>query len=738
MLGLIAHQESVAKPISSFVVINNGQYRVTPTRVLVKRSDSSDDDEDSSSSSSSTKTKNTKCTGSKQQCELPTNSKHTTAVTVGVAVAIPVAVVIILLCVILYIVYRRSKKEAQEDNDPDFEGDSEYLPHQNTYEMHNQFSSSDSNQFMKEKVDQAFYNGMSMAPPGAAAQGYPQPRSINGDNPFSNRNSSWTADPFQLPETENTDSLREFAKQVQNDGFGGYQLASRNGSQVSLHNNDQNSFISTSRLSNMRIMTNQSDLNNPIVVPTDGNMRSRSNSKNNSPLKMETTDVGGTAVINNNGPEGHDPSARKLVFSQEVETFDNDDDDDDDEFVFENKNAPHNTEIKPQHLNVSSKHLNDEDNQYASNIPLSPEEENIQRMKSIYKVYLDQNESAHDQNGGDDQKVVSATTSPQKQPEPVENLSPSPQKDTVPVTQHVDIPQVHIQDDSTSNQNQVEEEGDNQNNNSVDNNLDVNRMSRRVASSIYSEAPVQAYQSQLQHQSYGFDQNYNQDPNFGMMQQQSYGYPPQQQTYNNYPPLPNMPSQYMHPQTLEQIDELPMPSKLINSSSSNSLTSFKQSTKLQPQSSNMLQPAWLNGTALNPMDHPEMFYSNNTDDMMMMNRPAYAGNSSMSFVSNNSQVSNIVSPHQMRKSIVMTNPAELQAPTTYKPAGSLRNLGPQQPIGMDPYYQQQQQQIQSRVSGILENNDMVQPPSVGGILPHSGSQEDLRKQLGSSDNYTVQ
>lgn len=745
MIDLIAYAGE-SDPVTSVLSnINEDQYRVNLTRILVKRSDDNssddnDDDDSSSKSNNSSKTskdKSTKCTGTKQQCQLPTNSKHTTGVTVGVAVAVPVAVVIILLIVIFYIVYKRSKREAQEDNDPDFEGDSEFLPHHNTYEMHNQYSSSDSNQNMREKVDNAFYNGMSMAPPGVSQQQYPQPGSINGANPFSNRNSSWTADPFQLPETDNADSLREFAKQMQNDGFGGYQLASRNGSQVSLHN-DQNSFISTNRLSNIRVVTNQSSLNNPIVMPGESRMASVHNSKNTSPLKNSSS-------VTNKQHHQQNLSSRKLDFSQEVETFDNEDDgearDNDDGFEFENNNST----TQPQHLNVETNDpQQNEDNQYASNIPLSPEEENIQRMKSIYKVYLDRNETvrdpstthhvegeeAHIEQNDLTQHSVSATISSQKQ-DP--NVDMGPQ-------QAMNVPQIQIQEATSVSAVTAEN-----NDNTSDNNLQTSRMSHRIASSIYSEAPVQAYHSQLQQQQqqqYGYDQQpqqygYNQDPNFAMMQQQQqYGYPQQQQMYNNYPPLPNMPSQYMHPQTLEQIDELPMPSKLVNSDSSHSLTSFKQVTKSQQQlqqQQNILQTARLNGTALNPMDHPEMFYTNNDG---FMQQPQMPNNSSMSFVSNNSQMSNVISPHQMRKSIVMTNPAEFQPQASYKPAGSLRNIQPQQQ--MDPYYQQQQQQIHSRVSGILENTDMVQPPSVGGILPHNGSQEDLRKQLGSSGNYAVQ
>lgn len=765
MIDLIAYQGS-SSPVVYYSTIRDIRYDITPTRTLVKRSDDSSDSSSTSKHATKSKSEDSKCTGSKQQCELPTNSKHTTAVTVGVAVAIPVFVVIVILCAILYVVYKRSKREAQEDNDPDFEGDSEYLPHQNTYEMHNQYSSSDSNQVMKEKVDQAFYNGMSMAPPGASMQQYPQRGSMGTGfgsmppNPFennnggnTNRNSSWTADPFQLPETENADSLREFAKQIQNDGLGGYQLASRNSSQVSLHN-DQTSFVSTNRLSNMRIMTNHSDMNNPILVPNETSddkirMISQTASRHTSPLKNDhgTNHLVEDTDTTNYNDNTQNLSSRKLDFTEEVETFGNNENNFvDDGFEFE-VNDNNNNRVEPQHLVVNDKEVNDDE--YATNIPLTPEEENIQRMKSIYKVYLDKNEvtgqdprlsyNEYEMEDPDTIQEPHDDIPPQPQPQPQQEfVDTSPQKESQVTEQSkVNIPQIQIQQDMTENVQPSTELND-------ESNLNDNRISHRIASSIYSEAPVQAYQSQYQQQfnynpqqqqqQYGYDQQ----PAYDMMQQGGYN---QQQMYNNYPPLPNMPSQYIHPQTLEHIDELPMPSKLINSNSSHSLTSFKQGNKQQQLQQMNLQTARLNGTALNPMDHPDMFYSNNGDQMygMNMQQPQYPGNSSMSFVSNNSQSSKGPSPHQLRKSVVMTNPAELQMATTYKPAGSIRNLGGNGMINndqMDPYYQQQQQ-INSRVSGLLENNDMVQPPSVGGILPHSGSQDDLRKQLGSSDNYNV-
>ncbi|KAK5960296.1 Skg6p PWA37_002366 [Arxiozyma heterogenica] len=731
----------------TYSTIYKNAFRPTPTKVLVRRADSSSDN-----NSSASKTKNTKCTGSKQECELPANNKRTTSITVGVAVAVPVAFVAILLCIILYIIYKRSKKEEQEDNDPEFEGDSEYLPQHNTYEINHQLSSSDSNQYITEKNNHAFYNDMPMAPPSAAIQQYPHPM----PNPFSNRNSSWTTDPFQLPETENVESLREFAKQVQNDGLGGYQLASRNGSQLSLHNRsmnmDQASLTSVNRMSNMRVITNHSGSANPVIITngsTNGHIVSTFNSKNGSPLK----DV---SSINKNEEKNNfvnmDPE--KLTFVQNVQPIDHEDEDNFDfEYRNDRDNITNDNNINNNHNNsninqeklsdkidenkyeYTDRHRLDNEREYASTLPLSLEEENIQRMKSIYKVYLDKDENIYeltnkkvDDHEDMNNMNISSNVNPQEynNRDFSNNLTSSIHdlSNSILENQNVNKSQVKIEG---YDEQDVEHNKDNEYND-----LNDNRISHRVASSIYSEIPSSAYiptSSQLpvqQQQQCGYDYNSNipmQQPQF----------------YNNYPPLPNIPSQYVHPQTLEEIDELPIPAKLIHSNSSHSLTSFRQASKFQQPQSQLqlpgLQPARINGTAVNPMDHPEMFYSNNADEIYnghFQQQPQYPNNSSMSFVSNNSQMSNIASPYQMRKCIVMTNPAELQVSTTFKPAGSIRNLGPQQQQG-DPYTQH----IHSRVSGILENNDMIQPPSMGGILPRSGSQEDLRKQLGSSNNYNI-
>lgn len=116
------------------------------------------------------------------------------------------------------------------------------------------------------------------------------------------------------------------------------------------------------------------------------------------------------------------------------------------------------------------------------------------------------------------------------------------------------------------------------------------------------------------------------------------------------------------------------------------------------------------------------------------------------FYSNN-QVStqnngSAVAPYQMRQSVVMTNPSELSLPTKFRPAGSIRNVSGMNTRNnsmttqMNPYYQQQAA-YNSRVSGLLQEEDVLHPSGIEGILPHNGSPDDLRRQLGTSHNYNI-
>ncbi|CAI4036736.1 hypothetical protein SMKI_16G0470 [Saccharomyces mikatae IFO 1815] len=192
------------------------------------------------------------------------------------------------------------------------------------------------------------------------------------------------------------------------------------------------------------------------------------------------------------------------------------------------------------------------------------------------------------------------------------------------------------------------------------------------------------------------------------------------------------PSSLEHPQNYENIGELPTPTQLVFSASSHSLTSFKGRPK-PPKSLKHVPAARLNGTAVNPMDHPEMFYSSPTKVT-----------SAIPFIKQPC----VPLPYQLRKSVVMTDPSNLSMKTRYRPAGSLSTLVRAQhlpgsssttttssPLSRRPTTQQNV--INVRVSGLLDDSDVFQPPSVGQILPFSASVDDLRKQLGASHDYEI-
>ncbi|CAI6531781.1 AIS_HP2_G0020890.mRNA.1.CDS.1 [Saccharomyces cerevisiae] len=197
--------------------------------------------------------------------------------------------------------------------------------------------------------------------------------------------------------------------------------------------------------------------------------------------------------------------------------------------------------------------------------------------------------------------------------------------------------------------------------------------------------------------------------------------------YYNYSP-----SLLEHPQTFESMRDLPTPTQLAYSTSSRSLTSFKG----RPKPSNAVKyipTVSLNGTALNPMDHPEMFYGTCTE----IPSAAYLTKQAC-----------MPLPHQLRQSIVMTNPADLSVRAHYKPAGSLSHLMRAQHLpGSSPatttssFLSQPSPMIPKvinvRVSGLLDDSDILQPRSMGEILPFNASADDLRKQLGSSHNYEI-
>lgn len=556
------------------------------------------------------------CSSSDKSCRKHSDSN---AVTVGVAVAIPVGCVLILFCVILWIVYRRNKRESQDDNDPDFQGDTEYLP------------SPEQKEFPLRCVTQD-NDEESYLPPNHAR--------FVGDRFSGKRNT----DPFVLPEA-NDSSLRDFARQLHDEEYGPYRLASnsnsRVASQVSLPFEKNEVRISHNVGSPLSPYTStdfnytQSDKTPPSDSPLSSNPPLEQ-----SPVKSAAGEVTRQYVEDHSGYEAEHSRAETTA------------------------ERPYSIDMGNVLNKLDQSIRNDLQREPDDDhvIGISPaEEENIQRMKSIYKVYLDRDGT---------------------------------------------VKQRRIDDEEDQDQGQEIEEASAT---EPSNNLIAPSESHRVASSIYSAVPpLQPYPEEQ------YNNSRSQGPHY---------YAPQQQYPMHYPQQPAFfpqQQQYAHPQTLESIGELPSPAYLPSSSSTHSLTSFRHKNK-QPQ----LQPGVINGTAVNPMDHPEMFYMGN--------------NGSYHSFQNTGQPA---APHQLRQSVVMTDPSQLTAGFKYRPAGSIRSASAANTrtntmtSRMDPVLQQQQA-YNSRVSGLLNEEDVLQPPSVGQILPYSGDSDELRRQIGTSHNYNV-
>ena len=689
--------------------------------------------ESSTSSSSSHKSSSTKCGGKK--CHYP--SDHSNGATVGVAVGVPVAVCLVVFAVILVILYKRSKKEAQDDNDPEFEGDVEYMPHMGTYFP--QIDSSNSGGSMEFKDDRMFQD--------TTPYYLPQQHISQPLNPFeSSARSSRirSVDPFQLPENIEFNALRDFAKQVDGPSIGGYHIASssRNASHVSLptdHGTNsmfmqdggyQNN-LQTCGLDFVRPEANPGFNRNSQISESTDNDTSLNSVLLTSPVKSV---VGQANQYYSHDISGFDAEQsgidltvdRSIANDKYVQYPDARNILPDESFEFETTQEPE--------LNSSKRNTEEDGEDKIYKFEYEDEEEddeNIQRMRSIYQVYLDRNE-----------------TMKQASSQDTDNKLPVKQLDG-PV--NAQLGDSNLDGSNSSYAENTGTQGTQHLGEELQENVPIEaeeeKKHRRTVSSIYSEIPQLIDQPSLpQHQ---LQKQYTQEQ-YTQEQYPQEQYPQEQYPQEQYPTssqqsFANQPQyyiqpvlvqhQYLHPQTFEEFEELPTPSQLAHSNTIDSLTSFNKPK--QPQLTR-LQTARLNGTALNPMDHPEMFYKKQGDQFS-----AYQQSISGTPTQDNSQ--NAPKPYQLRESIVMTDPSDLSILTTYKPAGSFRNISSfnsrnnslMSQSNPYPQQQQQQQQINSRVSGLLDSTDVVQPPSVGDILPHSSSNEDLRKQLGHSSNYNI-
>ncbi|SCU88927.1 LAME_0E01640g1_1 [Lachancea meyersii CBS 8951] len=662
-----------------------------PSRLLLPRADSTTKSQSSSSKSTSSGSSTSKCNGS--SCTKPTDDSQSYAV--AIAVVVPVFVVCLVLAFVLYKVWKRGKKEASEDNDPDFDGDGEYLP------------SDEQNMKFRELSAPGTFTDSNFEDLELKSQSHATPSHACTPN-----KSHFPLNPFQLPRGDDAEELRSFARSVNNHELDAYKLASRSVSEVSLVRSDR--IFQRPQILARNGKSSSFTSSNMISVESASNWAA-----NDDNLSTQSSVVNGDSTSEmEDSPIKRAPGEVKQGFITSAIGLDpeksNSESRSSESFVDASREIQEINEVR-----YTGK--DDSEELYLS----SKEEENIKRMKSIYEVYLDRNGTVR-------------TVRPSKHGEATDTEPQSnafvttrslPQEAPLTIGHATDLQnglnaqQSHNEIPTTENQNALQ----------LPRTDDEDRADRRAVSSIYSELPTFPPQS-AQPEYHGGQQHYQEEHYVQQPQYQPEYQPNYQQHYAGVPEsayayseMGSGPQQYYHPQVLENIEELPNPSNLPFLSSTTSLTSYKKAGKSNLQ----LQASSINGTSLNPIDHPEYFYNQMS-----------GSNISPSGTTPQSTGQNPILPHHLRQSVVMTNPAELAFPKMHKPAGSFRNISAANSrnnsmTSQHTFQQYQSQLAHQRVSGILDDHDTFPPPRVGGILPHSGSHEELRKQLGSSDNYNT-
>ena len=681
-----------------------------------------------------------KCHGSAQECEKPADSTNTTVVVV--AVVVPVVVVIVLLGFILYKVYRRNKKEELEDNDPDFDGDVEYLP-----DFGQQFEMNGRGGVVGDA------NPTKSSLPSSATQAMSQPNPFNDDSKslaYSNNGGMGVANPFQLPSaTDDSKTLRNFARSFQNSGFDGYKLASHSASQVSISrpSSAAGGYVPPHQPQQMSHQPAPSSLSAISAIGTGTAPASATASASASAA---------TASSTKQAPDSEQLKKNATILKyREIVTDDQEEDPDQDSFDLET------SPVKSSRGNVRQSHIDQYDEGFQPEVSMQESEktaetelvhqqdqlpehqpkkqflstdddvyiqresedsdEDVERMKSIYQVYLDRNGTVKTVKEG--QPVPEGFQPAHTLPEDASKIINA--KNPHEYSFEVQDPEQYQEQYQGQEQGQEQEQGQGQG-------LYPENEAPRVASSIYEA------QSQ-----YGNQNQYYNDQQYYGQQQYDGNYPGAGYHGTGYPAAGYANRIHIQhnqpPPNLESIEELPRPSNLPYSSSTHSLTSFKSkgSGIKSPTAALMSQ----NNRGYNPIDHPQLYYHhmNGSDPALFSDQT-----STNTTPTNMSSAGNgKILPHHLRQSVVMTNPHELSQNSVFKPAGSfsraVSDSRSNSLMSNTNTYQQHVQNayIKSRVSGLLDDNDFMHPPSMGNILPHSGSQEDLRKQLGTSHNYNL-
>ncbi|GMM43818.1 hypothetical protein DAPK24_003930 [Pichia kluyveri] len=753
-----------------------------------------------------------KCTGSEQMCQTGTDTTNTLAICL--AVIIPVVLVILVVGVFMYKAYRRNKKEALDDDDPDFNVDNIILP---DYEM--------SNKIYNPNINTNIVNGST----DSFGNPFNEKNIPNNNNNFANP-SYPSSDPLVLPFGSSKEELDRYSKNLGLDYHEfNYPVRKMNSNQNSRRNSLSHSYSNSSLNLNQNNNNNNLKSNSPLKnINSDYNNNDNQSFTNKNfqqksnippPLHVVGDDSNDEESSDDDSDDNSDEDSDDNSEEDSDEDSDDDSEDDEDEdededdssivhndlesklektsnpfeskldksldnsvspitddgelnFINSSKTTvneiPDNTKVQnPLGLAVNSNIANDFDAKNSeipdlgNDIPLSPEEEEqLNRMKSVYQVYFSRNGSKYIKKDapvyGNNNNIEHNTENHN------DNIIPKSGDNEYP-DESVGLPPLpREQLEQIQNQNQskniLQIPGAHNNDGEHDDDETDNNYRQSVSSSVY--LPVNEHSvnnttaGQFAHQQLGnllpnqddsnnynnYGQNYQQYPDpyqqyqqYPDQYQQQYppqqypqqyqqqNYPPQQyqqqyppQNYPNYPPQQSYgyasnqrSQQYSNSsRNLPKLEKLPLPHQLNKRTST--LESFTTFTA---------------DSHKNPVTHSAMPIDQNFNPINHVNWKT-------------EQTADAPSPSQIRNSIVMFNPVGLSKNSTYVSKGTAKErvrklnkfqnnddgfIPPGSPVLNGPLY------------GFYDNVP-ERPHGAENLIPHSGSQLDLRKQM---DNANV-
>lgn len=707
-----------------------------------------------------------KCTDTQNGC---TYNTSISTLAICLAVIIPVVVVFFVVVFFIFKAYRRNKKEQLDDNDPDFNGDNIVLPdyNHNTYNPHyqRQFINDSTDSFgnpFDEKSRNTNFNHPSQV---QLTRGQQQNQNFQ---PYLNNMSE-----FALPFGNSKEDLDRYSKNLGLDFHEfSYPINKMNSPPVSRSGSPSNS-----RRNSIGERSKFSKNQSLVKLPTSLTL---STVNANEADQHENDDDSGDIETPQDMHDEESTQASRIPPLHVVgDSNDGDDDDETDidnehiqtpidyanENPFETGNVNAESSISPisentyKHVQPNSSHTtmdtdNDDNLKNPLNLeiepvkhgeipeldtevdPLSPEEEEqLNRMKSVYQVYFSRNGSKRIPRNDKDNDNREG-----------EDIYTAPLPSNIKIS---DYPEVSVPPVNT---------GDNKNTLEIpESSEDGDNFRASVSSSVYlpvnennlnrsnTSAGQFAHQQQLgnavinnqgQQQYYQQPQEYYPQQRYPQQEYPQQGYPQQgypqqeypQQGYQAYPGYPQYEQQYPQmyqqqgyaanqrlqtyggnlPKRLPKLEKLPLPHQLNKRTSTlESFTNFSSESHKNP----VTLPAMPIDQNFNPIDHVN-----------------WGGNK-------NQESESAPSPSQIRNSIVMFNPVGLSNNKTFVSKGTakervreINKINTNMPnMPNDPYIPNSPT-LNGPLYGFYDNVT-ERPHGAENLIPRHGSQADLRKQM---------